>query len=104
MAPEAALAHASGHTLQTLASLDVWALGAMAYQAVTGVAPQGNPIAVACAQGVQTYPWEGADTTGAWSQAPCHGVMMACLARQPQQRPSAADVLHNLQRLAGPAP
>ncbi|AHY47441.1 Protein kinase domain [Rubrobacter radiotolerans] len=76
---------------------DVYGLGATLYHAATGGPPfTGNPVEVATQQ-MERDPKPPREA-GAGISPEMEAVILACLARDPEDRPSAADVQSRLQR------
>lgn len=103
--PEAVLAHANGSELLVEPSLDIWAMGVVVYECLTGerAFPRygGNTGVLACAKGRAKYAWERPEEElpTAWVKARVRPVFERCLARSAADRPSAFEVLRGLQRL-----
>jgi len=75
------------------AAIDIYALGAMAYEMLSGVRarPEATPLAIAHAIGTQPPP----DLRRAWPQAPAAAaeLLAAAMARDPARRPRSAGEL-----------
>lgn len=103
--PEAVIAHATGAELTSQPSLDVWAVGVVMYECLTGEPAfprfSGADAIVQCATGGAAYPWEAPDDVGAgvWRTARMRPIVEACLARDPAQRPTALQLLRSVRRL-----
>ena len=82
---------------------DVWALGAMAFEALTRVAAVdpagGDDGCVALARGSAQYPWERHDFLHYLGGARAAPAVRACLERAPGGRPRAGE----LARILGDA-
>lgn len=116
--PEVLVAAASKQSCFALPSADVWALGTVAFEALTGNHLVGNnrsfsavsssfwntevvlPELYALAEGATAYPWEGAvgSMPEAWAWCPSRVELQKCLARSPVERPSAAMLLELLRQ------
>ena len=84
-------------------SADVWALGVMAFEVLSGRrAVQSSSELQAVVSGKQRYPWEvqAAADTGEepWRKLRLWALVEACLARDPAARPTAATVVQRLQK------
>ena len=82
-------------------SVDVWALGVMAFEVLSGrhtVQSRGELYAFAA--GTQPYPWEAAPDTARepWRKLRLWALVEDCLARDPATRPSAATVVQRLEQ------
>lgn len=85
------------------ASHDVWALGVIAYEAITRTrAIKSMETALACACGSETYPWEADE--GAlpqrWKASRLRAIVGPCLARDARARPMAKQVCTLVNRLS----
>ena len=84
-------------------SLDVWALGVIAYESLTGNAVfppfSDTKRTHECACGHAQYPWEVDAAPDTWRKARSRSIFERCLQRRPQARPSAAEVLQALRKL-----
>ena len=100
--PEVIRATRSGETVVVDASHDVWALGVIAYEAITGTrALATRPQADACAcEGVQ-YPWEQSEDRmpEKWVRSRLRAIMRPCLDRRAGERPPAAAIAEAVNRM-----
>jgi serine/threonine protein kinase len=95
-APEVVLAVNDNREISIQPSQDVWALGVMAFEALT----QTRTLTMAqevfdCASGSMQYPWEAvpAEQPAQWRQSRLRALILPCLARDAAARPSAAALL-----------
>lgn len=116
--PEVLIASASKQSCFALPSADIWALGVVAFEALTGQRLVGSnrsfsavsssfwnteailPELYALAKGSSAYPWEVAvgRLPEAWAWCPSRVELQICLARNPVERPSAATLLESLRQ------
>ena len=83
-------------------SHDVWALGVIAYEAITqGRALTSQTQIAQCAQGQAAYPWEVAQSElpRAWVQSRLRPLVEPCLKRDAAERPAAAQIHAAVNRL-----
>ena len=81
---------------------DVWALGVIAYEAITQTRSLTTQNQIAqCAQGHAQYPWEAhsSQQPQEWLQSRLRTVMMPCLQRDAAARPTAAQTHARVARL-----
>lgn len=101
--PEAINADRDREDLTVAPSLDIWALGVIVFEALTGQPPFppccGSRSIAACAAGETPYPWETGvgEVPEAWTNARMHELVAPCLSRDPAQRPSAQALLEALR-------
>jgi serine/threonine protein kinase len=80
----------------------VWSLGVIAFEAIVNErALKGKPMVVACAHGVQPYPWELPldEQHLAWRNSRLSRLVAPALARDPADRPTAAELYHAVNRV-----
>ena len=103
--PEAVNAHFGAREIKVSPALDIWAIGVIVYESLTGTQTFGNSASLAalqlCSTGEELYPWERelAAQPEPWRRARCRGVFEACLSREPAKRPSALGLLRHLHRM-----
>jgi serine/threonine protein kinase len=71
---------------------DIWALGVIVYEALAGCRAHTTAEAHAAAAGAQPYTWER-DPAPAFAQSRLREIVLACLSRNRNDRPTAHDVL-----------
>lgn len=104
-APEVLIAHSAGGAVLVEPAQDIWALGCMVYECLTeapAVDPyHGQAMALAMAQGEAPYPWEegGEEENPMFARSRARTTVLACLSRDPTQRPSAEALLHFIDRM-----
>ena len=102
-APEILAAHTARRRVPSDPAQDVWALGVMAYEALThsSAFPQFASAAdiVAAAAGTHEYVWEGASTLPAFAKSRARRLIGACLERDARKRPSAGHLLRMIDAL-----
>jgi serine/threonine protein kinase len=80
---------------------DIWALGVLAYEAVTGTRALLSIDDVrSCASGSSPYPWElpAAELHPAWRASRLRHLLQPCLARDAAKRPSAVSLTVSVSR------
>ena len=100
--PEAVRARASHQPLAAKRSIDIWALGSLAYATMThSDALQSQQDAIDCAKGKQLYQWETpeAQLPPEWRDSRLAVLLAPCLDRDPAHRPGAAAVLAAVSQL-----
>ena len=103
--PEAILAHVAREQLTVTPALDIWALGVIIYECLTGQVTfsrfSGMEEVLGCAQGTRPYPWErpAAEQPPEWRKARARPVFERCLARDPGLRPTASTLMQYVRRL-----
>ena len=102
-APEILQSYAAGRRIPAHPAADIWALGVMVYEALTGALAfppfRKRPVEVyEAAGGSARYPWES-DRDVQFSRYRIRPVVEACLARDAAARPSAVQLIAQLDRL-----
>lgn len=99
--PEVVTAVMANNRVHTTRAHDVWAAGQLLFEGLAArpaFQPQAQDHIAACAQRRALYPWEAKETLPpAWPMVA--NVLRGCLSREPEGRPAAATVLHELQTL-----
>ena len=93
--PEVAHAAWASERVTVHPSHDIWALGVIAYEAITRSRALTSQAQIAqCACHLAPYPWEHppAQQPATWQQSRLQTVLAPCLARDPAARPSAAEL------------
>lgn len=122
-APEVVRALAEGRRVEIAGAHDVWALGVMVFEAFTGgpaIAPtSGRQHVIDLANGHTSYLWEcltenesantaevcrvseglSTEQASAFLRSKARGAVVACLQREPEECPSAAQLLEMLNEL-----
>ena len=102
-APEVITALSYDRDIEVHPSQDVWALGALVFEAVTSEVPfpktAGAAAPYQCAAGERAYPWEGDGAPIKWRRSRLRPLASQCLAREASARPSAADVVAAIARM-----
>lgn len=102
-APEVLQSYRSGKPIAASPSADIWALGVMAFEALTNThvfpafVSTSNDV-YAAASGTTRYPWESQRGDARIVRLRVWPILAACLARDPAARPSAAQLLASLER------
>ena len=96
-APEILAAYSARRRVPSNPAQDVWALGVMAYEALThsSAFPQFASEAdiIEAAAGTREYVWEGAGTLPAFAKSRARRLIGACLEREARMRPTAGHLL-----------
>ena len=102
-APEVVLAFEDGRALAAHPSADVWSIGVVAYEALTGNSLFSDSASLEQvsehANGFQPYPWEAIKRGDAFSKCPARHLLASCLERDPMRRTSARELLHGVDAL-----
>ena len=101
--PEVVAAYQAGANITVAPAQDIWALGVMAFEALTG----GRAVAATqelflCAAGAKAYPWDSsmlADAPPRWRKSRLRPTIEQCLAHDPAQRPEAQAIVEQVNRL-----
>ena len=103
--PEVVNAYIEEQHITVHPSADIWALGVMAFEVLSGRrAVVTASDMCAAASGAQPYPWEDVDAADAapegeeWRGLRLWSVVELCLARDAAARPTAASVVQRLQQ------
>lgn len=99
---EVAIAAWKDEKIRVHPSHDVWALGVIAFEAITNErALKGQSNVVACAHGAQPYPWElpWEQQPVRWRNSRLNKLVMPALARDPAARASAEDLYAAVSRV-----
>ena len=102
--PEIVRAHLDSADVAVDASHDMWSVGVMAYEAITGSKVFDGTTHVFDAARLtdpQPYPWEAPDSAfaAACRQFRLRAVVLQCLSRDAAARPSAAALLSQMERI-----
>ena len=101
-APELLVAQQQRSSVTAQPAQDVYALGLIVFEALTHAralpACGACAAAAAAAAGAQRYPWEAAEDqlSPAFGRSKLRGTLAACLARNPAERPTAAQLCEQL--------
>ena len=103
-APEVIAAHLSGGRVTVTAAADIWSLGLIAFELLSG-----QPAALSeaelyvCAAGGRQFPWEAEPAEngdgGEWARSRLRPVILACLARDPVERASVEALSAKLKAM-----
>lgn len=86
-------AYANHDDVTVAAAHDIWALGVIAFEALTQLRGFTEASAIySCADGAQQYPWVNGGSTQ-WQASPLRQLVLGCVATQASERLSAAGVL-----------
>ena len=82
---------------------DIWALGVMAFEALTGRRAVGSLEQLfQCARGERPYPWDASMLSEAperWRKSRLRPLIEPCLAHDAAQRPAAAEIVARVERM-----
>jgi serine/threonine protein kinase len=105
-APEAINARAAGAKIIVEPSLDIWAVGVIMFECITG----GRAFHIfgdaqevyECAEGAKMYPWEvpAEELPMSWRRSRARKLFSDCLSRDPAARPTAQQLLQSLSKLS----
>lgn len=100
-----ARAYAARSPVSTDGAADIWALGVIVYEAISGshAFPRlsGTEPILKCAHGGAKYPWEGDGVAGgAFARSRVRELVLRCLSREPDRRPRAPAVLRAIDRIS----
>ena len=102
-APELLQAYKEHRNICVDGSTDIWSLGVLAYEAVSGSGAQrfsGTDEAIERAYGRGSFPWETPEgMTEQFARSRARHVVLSCLRREPARRPTAAQLLQAIDRL-----
>lgn len=82
-------------------SHDLWSLGVIGYEAITQRSALTTREAVfGCAAHTYSYPWEAPtpELHNAWRRSKMRPLLSQCLARDAAERPTAAQLLTQIER------
>jgi serine/threonine protein kinase len=105
-APEAVNAHTAGAEIVVEPSLDIWAIGVIMFECLTGGRTfhvyGGLEEMYECAEGVKMYPWEvpAEELPQSWRSSRARKLFSGCLDRDPAARPTAQQLLQSLSKLS----
>jgi serine/threonine protein kinase len=103
-APEVVLAFSEKCYLSVHPSLDIWALGVVAYECLASFDVQAYFKSMAhverCARGTEAYPWElpAELQPVSWRSSRAKDILLPCLERDFRKRPAAGLLLSQLVR------
>jgi serine/threonine protein kinase len=100
--PNVVLAVRANQEVPVSPAQDVWALGVMAFEVIVQRVTLTTMLDISeCANGARPYPWEAepAVQPPAWRQSRLRALLAPCLARDPAQRPTAAQLLQEVGRI-----
>ena len=98
--PEVVTAHFHGKPIAVHPSADIWALGVMAFEVLSGRKAVASMTKIDLfASEKLPYPWEEAPDTERepWRKLRLWALVKACLSRAPDVRPTAAAVVQRLE-------
>lgn len=104
--PEAVNALEAGAEIVVNPSLDIWAIGVILFESLSGRRAFHVYSAVEevheCAEGIKPYAWEGPveQLPAGWRRSRARELFSKCLSRDPAARPSALQLLQGLHRLS----
>jgi serine/threonine protein kinase len=114
-APEVVQAYCARQLVTVHPAQDVWALGVIVYEAITGAPAFGRmanlDTVYAAAHGQAAYAWEagarggtsggggGSDGAAAFARSRVREAVLRCLHREPARRPTASQVLKAVDRV-----
>jgi serine/threonine protein kinase len=104
-APEAINAHIAAAELTVEPSLDVWAIGVIVYECLTGTPTFSSldtkETVFGCAKGDVAYPWERDvhELPDRWRRSRARNIFGDCLSRDAAARPTAAQLVKSLGKL-----
>jgi serine/threonine protein kinase len=104
--PEAINAHSAREALTVGPSLDMWAVGVILYECLSGRPAFTFPGIIEevfeCATAELPYPWErpAEDLLEGWRKSKARTFFQACLARDPAARLSAKQLLSDMRKLS----
>jgi serine/threonine protein kinase len=105
-APEAINAHSDRTELTVHPSLDMWAIGVILYECLSGRPAFTFPGMIEevfqCARGELPYPWErpSLELPEGWRKSKARSFFQTCLSREPAARPSAKQLLASMRKLS----
>ena len=103
--PEVLVAHDAEQRIVVQPSQDVWALGVMVFEAVTGTNATPGRIKAATvydrAHGKELYPWEEPPDAqpATWRRSRLRTLTLSCLLRDASARPSAEELVQSIARM-----
>jgi serine/threonine protein kinase len=105
-APEVLLAHERHELITVDPAQDIWSLGVMVFECLTEKAAIdlfSSERAVSMARGDTAYPWEEAQVENDFimMSSGARSSVLACLSYNPDERPTAADLLRHMDAMGG---